>query len=273
MHRIVHALISLSLCAAGLAQTAGTLATPAPMAADELATARLTITNLGPGTRKGTTLSFAVSGAASRAGRGVRQLNLRSSGELGGPVRAASQVASNRSTDNPADGTVSLSIERADKHAAFATVLGAEPSRELLAKLRSSLVGNPVARRAVAEFGCSLAPDGPVAREVTGQVEATLGGLRLNRSTGAFSAMLSIRNKGQAPIEGPLTAAFELSGNVDLTRPRGFTCSVEPRGTPAVEVGTRLDPGASISAPVEFANPDNEPLKATIRVFSGVGSP
>jgi len=106
----------------------------------------------------------------------------------------------------------------------------------------------------------------PIA-DVSGQVSLTQTGFGRNRSTGIYSATLTVTNTSAATINGPIEVVFtNISPNATMVNYTGTR-----NGSPymAVTPGA-LAPGASASVTVQFTNPSNGFITYNTTVNSGV---
>ena len=158
----------------------------------------------------------------------------------------------------------------------FEAVLSPQASADLFTQLRSSLQTDLVALQRITELGCPLAIVDPARpTDVTSQVAVTFSGLRLNRTTGRFVGIVTLKNNGSADLTGPLSLVINATGNVALANGIGTTCATTPAGIPFLNValpGNTLAPGATVQATTEFRNPDGGPVTPTSIVLAGPGT-
>jgi hypothetical protein len=124
--------------------------------------------------------------------------------------------------------------------------------------------------------GYTLHVAGPsCAANVTAQVQVTLGGFRRNLVTGRWMQTVAVRNKGAAPLDGPIALVLDnLSANAALYNAAGATVCAEPLGRPYVEVNPGADgvlsPGENAAVALEFTNSNpSSAITYTPRVLAG----
>jgi hypothetical protein len=122
-------------------------------------------------------------------------------------------------------------------------------------------------------FGLALFPvtDELCATDVA--LRVTRGGFRRVPSTGRYRQMVTIRNTGTTPIQGPVSLVLDnLSSNATLLNKHGDTrCATPVSPLRRVNVGADqvLSPGESGAVTLEFANPTNRSITYNTRVLSG----
>jgi hypothetical protein len=114
-------------------------------------------------------------------------------------------------------------------------------------------------------------------RDVTGQLQMSRSGFRLNRSTQRFVQTLTVQNTSHEPITGPVSIVFDqLSANSTLHLPTGLTSITPPIGNPYVNLNVGpdgvLSPGEIVTAILEFGNSSNQNITYTTQAFAGTGS-
>jgi WD40 repeat protein len=111
------------------------------------------------------------------------------------------------------------------------------------------------------------------AADVSNQVQVTLGGFRLNRTTGRFVQTVTLTNTGNA-ITGPISLVMDsLSSNAGLFNSAGATSATSPAGSPYLNIlGSDMAAGASLTITVEFTNPTKGAITYTTRVLAGPGN-
>ncbi len=114
--------------------------------------------------------------------------------------------------------------------------------------------------------GHALAP-----QDVTAQVNILREGFRVDRNTGLFDQTVQWTNTGAVPVIGPLYFVVTgLPSGVTLVN-SGATSNIAPAGSPYIAMdlpdGLTLQPGESISAVLNFLNPERTQIAYTPKVF------
>jgi hypothetical protein len=102
---------------------------------------------------------------------------------------------------------------------------------------------------------------------VSALVRTLSSGLVLNRTTQTFNGTITVTNTGSTSIEGPIQVELAgLSPGVTLVNANGTH-----KGAPYVSAAgvSRLDPGASTTVKLSFANPDKAAVSYSALTFSG----
>jgi hypothetical protein len=111
------------------------------------------------------------------------------------------------------------------------------------------------------------------ARDVTGAIFITYGGVTLNPMTKRYVQTLTLRNDSVATIAGPISLVLDkLSPNVTLYNASGTTALVLPAGSPYINATTSLAAGQSVTLQLQFTNPGNIVFSYDARVLAGPGS-
>jgi hypothetical protein len=115
------------------------------------------------------------------------------------------------------------------------------------------------------------------ATDVGSTVNVVRGGFRFNRTTGRFGQIVTLRNTGTAPLQGPVSLVLDnLSSNATLYTKTGVTTCAAPTGSPYQDVNVGADqvlsPGESATAALEFINPSNQGITYGTRVLAGAGT-
>ena len=110
-------------------------------------------------------------------------------------------------------------------------------------------------------------PDAGGLREITGQVETTASGFRLDRRTGHFVQSVTLANTGGQPIRGPLyVGAGTLPEGVSVTGAQQATAMGPLLSVPLDKAGL-LKPGERRVTVLRFDNRENKPIQYRLRVF------
>jgi hypothetical protein len=159
---------------------------------------------------------------------------------------------------------------------AFEAVLNKTDSAELFTKLRLALNANKGGLRKLSEMACSLdivEAERPI--DVSSKVNVTMSGVRLDRASGHFVNVATVKNISTETILGPLSLVIQLQGNVGLFNSDGQTCGTSPQGRNFINVplsSNTLLPGATAQVKLEFENVDQEAIKPTAKVLAGPGA-
>lgn len=121
----------------------------------------------------------------------------------------------------------------------------------------------------------TLTINGPVT--LNGAVAITRSGFRLNRATGLFVQMISLKNTSADAHVGPVSLILDgLSANASLANATGTTAFFAPLDSPYVDLDVGgdgiLSPGEVVTAKLEFFNPTRQGIAYTTRVLAGAGS-
>lgn len=103
----------------------------------------------------------------------------------------------------------------------------------------------------------------------------TRSGFSLNRRTDHLVQQMTVKNLGADPVNGPIYLVLDgLSDNTTLANGTGMTANTSPTGRPYILVSTTgLDPGATVTAVLEFTHPSSGGITATPRTVSGGAAP
>jgi hypothetical protein len=118
----------------------------------------------------------------------------------------------------------------------------------------------------LAGFLCALALAATFATDVSSQVSVTHSGFGRNRTSGVWTATLTVKNTGGTAVNGPVQVVLtKLSANVTMVNSIGAH-----NGDPYVTVSTgNLAPGASVNVMIQFNNPSNGFINFTPVTYSG----
>lgn len=157
----------------------------------------------------------------------------------------------------------------------FESIIDVANGRALFAALAQVLVDQPAAARLLDDLACQLdMRELSVAANVTSTTSATLSGVRYDHAKQQFAGTLRVTNTGPAPLQGPLSVAFDGLLRIDVLGSTGTTCRAMPGGSPYLNVlaAGSLSPGAFVETTVYFDNPSLDPIEVTLRVLAGGGS-
>ncbi len=105
---------------------------------------------------------------------------------------------------------------------------------------------------------------GPI--DVSTSVQLTRQGATLNRVTGKYVGGVTITNTSGAVLGGPLQLRLDgLTGGITLDNASGGTDS-----GPYVTLSSALNPGASVTVPLTFSNPNRALITYTPRLYRGI---
>jgi hypothetical protein len=95
--------------------------------------------------------------------------------------------------------------------------------------------------------------------------------------TGRATQIVTIKNKGNSPIAGPLSLVLDqLSPNATLFNATGRTANAAPLGSPFInlDVGSDnvLSPNEAVKVLLEFTNPSGNRITYRARVLAGEGA-
>ncbi len=113
---------------------------------------------------------------------------------------------------------------------------------------------------------CALMVAAPPANDVSHGVNVTHNGFGRHRTTGVWTATLTVKNISGDSLAGPIQVALtRLASNVTMVNPTGTR-----NGDPYITVTTgTLAPGASASVTIQFNNPSNHFIEFTSVTYSG----
>jgi hypothetical protein len=168
----------------------------------------------------------------------------------------------------------SLSITQ-PSNLAFEAVIDQPTATALMTQVAASLTNETATSKSLAAFGCNagiLPPGMPT--DITSQVKVSLSGLRLRRDTGLYVGNLTVTNNSAGTLTAPVSVAvgFTGSSSVRLAAPDGTTCAVSPGGRGFLNLTSLPAQGSNVTMPVQFTNPDAEPITITTQVLAGPGS-
>jgi len=158
---------------------------------------------------------------------------------------------------------------------AFEAILNNTDAAALFDKLRAALLLNSSALLAVSTMACPLGLLDPATpSDVSSSVGVSFGGFRLNRATGRFVGTATVTNNSTSMILGPMSLVLQFQGSVQLANAAGATCGTTPVGILFVNVtSSNLNGGASASATLDLANPNNDAIQASLtKVLAGPGT-
>lgn len=158
----------------------------------------------------------------------------------------------------------------------FEAVVSKADSLDLFGQLRLALQSNKTGLRMLSEIACPLdllEPERPV--DVSANVDVTISGVRLNRTTGRFVGTATVTNASGQSLPGSVSLVLDPVGNVRLFNADGTTCGTNPVGRGFINlplIDNELPPGASVQVTLDFENPDREPVNTTTKVLAGPGA-
>lgn len=102
--------------------------------------------------------------------------------------------------------------------------------------------------------------------DVTSNFTIARSGYLINRSNSQYSGTVAITNKGSTPISGPVQIEMPgLTATVTLVNKTG-----DHNGVPYITASTgTIAPGATVTTPVTFANPNKVGITYTPTIYSG----
>lgn len=134
----------------------------------------------------------------------------------------------------------------------------------------ADLVGNVEALKTAAEATTQVGTQATCASNVSSQVQVTRSGFGYNLATQRFTQTVTIKNASAGAITGPLSLVLDnLSSNATLFGPSGTTACAVPAGSPFANASVNLNPGASVSVALQFANPSRAGITYSTRVLAG----
>jgi hypothetical protein len=111
------------------------------------------------------------------------------------------------------------------------------------------------------------------AADVSSQVTVTRSGYSYNFATGRFFQTVTLKNTGASAIQGPLSVVLTgLSSNATLSNASGSTKCAAPLGSPFISLSRALNPGASASVVLQFADPTKAGIVYSTRILSEDGN-
>lgn len=159
----------------------------------------------------------------------------------------------------------------------YDALLSLSDSQLLIQALRNGLVNNRLGLVAINQFACESGSTGSTGAvtEVTASVTVTFTGIRLNRATGRYIANVSVRNNTASAMTGPISVILGFTGNVKVYNSSGAVCKLTPEGSDFVFLpltNDQLAAAATVQFQLEFLNPNDEPIRPTVKVHRGAGS-
>jgi hypothetical protein len=206
------------------------------------------------------------------------------------PVTSILPLAANQSTtsfpvrwagNDRGSGILAFTVFVSDNGAAFtawqdqttatsATFIGQAGHRYGFYSIGRDLVANVEAAKIVAEATTQIGTVAVCANDVSSQVQITRSGYGYNLATGRFVQTVTLKNTGSGVIVGPISFALDkLSSNATLFNPTGTTLCALPSGSPYINFTGNLNPGASASITLQFANPTRAGISYATRILVG----
>jgi len=113
----------------------------------------------------------------------------------------------------------------------------------------------------------------PCAADVSSSVAITRSGFSYSPLAKRYAQTLTLTNNSAAPLTSPIYVVLDtLSSNASLWNAVGTTACSAPAGSPYVSTST-INPGATATVVLQFANPGNAAISYTLRVLAGAGPP
>jgi len=132
------------------------------------------------------------------------------------------------------------------------------------------LAGNVERSKSVAEATTSIGTITRCASVVSGAIQVAPSGFGYNFTTGRFVQTVTLTNSTSNTIAGPISLVLDsLSGNATLFNRSGLTACAAPLGSPFITVPGGLNPGASASVILQFADPSKAGITYAARVLAG----
>lgn len=100
--------------------------------------------------------------------------------------------------------------------------------------------------------------------DVTSQLSVSISGLRYNRAAQTYSGTLRLSSASYATSQPLLVQLNGLTAGVTLVNASG-----QHAGAPYITVTGGISAGGSVSVPLTFRNPGNQPINYTVQVFAG----
>jgi hypothetical protein len=99
--------------------------------------------------------------------------------------------------------------------------------------------------------------------DISANVTVKASGTIYNRATQIYNSSVTITNNSATPISGPIAVTLNnLTSGVTLANATGSN-----NGSPYVAQVVSLNPGASVSVPVQFRNPSNARINFTLTTY------
>jgi hypothetical protein len=114
----------------------------------------------------------------------------------------------------------------------------------------------------------------PQQTDVTSQISVIGSGLTFNRATNIYKGTITITNNGSTPLKAPLQTVFSnLTSGIAMTSQTGTVPDSNSlfSGVPYITASSvyALAPGASLTFPVQFLNPNHVAVGYVLRFLSG----
>ncbi len=122
----------------------------------------------------------------------------------------------------------------------------------------------------------NLDANAPTFANVLSTIDIARSGYTFNRRLGQFTQVVTVTNRGQQAINGPIEVVLDnLSSNTTLANATGTTANNVPLGSPYIAVPgvTSLAPGASASVTLQFTTPSTGSISYSPRAISGTANP
>jgi uncharacterized repeat protein (TIGR01451 family) len=130
--------------------------------------------------------------------------------------------------------------------------------------------GNVEALKTAAETTTQVVSSTSCASNVSSQVQITRSGYGYNFATQRFVQTVTLKNMTTAVITGRISLVLDgLSITATLFGPAGSTACALPAGSPYINFTGNLNPGASASTVLQFANPTRAGISYATRVLAG----
>src|SRR5690242_7919848 len=110
-------------------------------------------------------------------------------------------------------------------------------------------------------------------QDITAQFGITRTGFFLNRTTNTFDQTVTLKNTSSVPVPAPISAVLSgLPATVSLANQTGQTPDGKPYVSP-MAAGSTLQPGATLSFPLKFANPKFATITYALEILYAVQAP
>jgi hypothetical protein len=121
----------------------------------------------------------------------------------------------------------------------------------------------------------NITPSPSCASNPGGQIGVVSGGFQFNHATQSFVQTVTLTNRGQQPVGGPVVLVLDsLSSNAALRGAGGVTQCNSPLGSPWIQVAAgALAAGQSASVALTFYDPTEQSIHYNTRVLQGIGPP
>jgi hypothetical protein len=158
----------------------------------------------------------------------------------------------------------------------FEAILNPTDAAALLNALRIALAGNATGLAVINDFGCVTALREPgTPADVSGSVGVTFGGFRVNRSTGRFVGIATLKNNSSSSVAGPISLVLSLPNSVQLFNAVGTTCGTTPVGLAFLNVplvGNALPAGGTAQVGLDISNSESRTISPVPKVLAGPGA-